>query len=203
MSRGLRIRLRWSDSVGGASVAPLKILLAEDSIPNQKVALPSILEGGGHSVVVAASGQEALEQLRIGTFDVVVLMDVQMPEMDGFEATAQCQMKKGRGQHQAIIALTARALQDRGIWRRGWTSYVTKPVRRAELGQVLSRVVRRSGLQGSLGTAIARKEFGEISRRPELAGRCRAASRSGRPADADERRLERFAGHRWLGVKVD
>ena len=156
-----------SDPEAGSNIVPLRILLVEDSLPNQKVAL-AILEGGGHSVVVAENGQEALRQLRGSKFDVV-LMDVQMPEMDGFEATARIRAdEEGTGQHQAIIAMTAHALQgDREkCLAAGMDDYVTKPVRRAELSAVLSRVAGRSGLQEVTANGD-RERSGDVSRQGE------------------------------------
>ncbi|MBI1312628.1 response regulator [bacterium] len=138
------------DAVPG--VAPLRILLVEDSLPNRKVAL-ALLAGGSHSVTVAVNGREALERLEENVFDVV-LMDVQMPEMDGFEATARIRAaEEGTDRHQPIIAMTAHALQgDREkCLAAGMDDYVTKPVRRGELYQVLARVTGRSGLRERVG----------------------------------------------------
>ena len=135
---------------------PLRVLLVEDSLPNQKVAL-AILAGGKHSVTVAENGREALQYLDGGDFDVV-LMDVQMPEMDGFEATARIRANEVEtGRHQPIIAMTAHALQgDREkCLAAGMDDYVTKPVRRAELSQVLSRVIGRSELRELAANGIS------------------------------------------------
>jgi two-component system sensor histidine kinase/response regulator len=129
-------------------VLPLRVLLVEDSLPNQKVAL-AILGGGGHAVTVAENGREALEYLASAEFDVV-LMDVQMPEMDGFEATARIRASEAEtGRHQPIIAMTAHALQgDREkCLAAGMDDYITKPVRRVELSQVLARVIQWAGLR--------------------------------------------------------
>jgi two-component system sensor histidine kinase/response regulator len=144
------------DAAEEPEINPLRILLAEDSLPNQKVAL-AILESGGHAVVVSGNGREALRLLREGEFDVV-LMDVQMPEMDGFEATARIRAdEEATGRHQPIIAMTAHALQgDREkCLAAGMDDYVTKPVRRGELYEVLSRVAGRPDLREP-GTASSR-----------------------------------------------
>ena len=87
----------------------LRILLAEDGLVNQKVAV-DLLEQRGHRVTVANNGQEAVAAFESATFDVV-LMDVQMPAMDGFEATALIRAhEKASGGHTPIIAMTAHAM---------------------------------------------------------------------------------------------
>ncbi|MCM2369373.1 response regulator [Aporhodopirellula aestuarii] len=121
---------------------PLRILLAEDSVANQKVAL-AILNERGHTVVTAGNGRHAIELLDAQDFDVV-LMDVQMPEMDGLQATAEIRRsEEGTGHHQQIIAMTAEAMMgDREkCLAAGMDDYVTKPVRKTELFAALQRVV--------------------------------------------------------------
>jgi len=112
----------------------LRILLAEDNVVNQKLAA-RFIEKRGHAVMVVGSGREALAALETGSFDAI-LMDVQMPEMDGFEATAAIRNKeKTTGQHIPIIAMTAYAM--RGDRERclaaGMDSYISKPIRPEEL----------------------------------------------------------------------
>ena len=113
-----------------AAVRPLRILLAEDGLVNQQVAL-GFLEMRGHTVVIANNGKEALAALDKESFDVV-LMDVQMPEMDGLQATAaiRCQ-EKDTGAHVPIIAMTAYAMKgDRErCLEAGMDDYVSKPIR--------------------------------------------------------------------------
>jgi two-component system, sensor histidine kinase and response regulator len=117
-----------------ASGRPMHILLAEDNIVNQKVVC-RLLEKQGHHVEIAANGREALESLIRGHFDVV-LMDVQMPEMDGLEATAAIRKREQRsGGHVPIIALTAHALKadhDRCL-AAGMDGYLSKPIRPDDL----------------------------------------------------------------------
>jgi signal transduction histidine kinase/DNA-binding response OmpR family regulator len=115
-----------------------RILLAEDNPINQRLAL-RILEKAGYSVVVATNGREALEVLETQTFDAV-LMDVQMPEMDGFTATATIrEREKLSGKHLPIVALTAHAMT--GYRERclaaGMDAYLSKPVRAEEIFAIL------------------------------------------------------------------
>ena len=118
----------------------LRILLVEDNNVNQVFAL-RLLQKAGHTVALAGNGREALTALDRELFDVV-LMDVQMPEMDGFEATAAIREKeKGSGNHLPIIAMTAHAMvgdKERCL-AAGMDDYITKPIRRQELADVLKR----------------------------------------------------------------
>ncbi len=116
------------------AVESLRILLAEDGVINQQVAV-RLLEDRGHSVVVVNNGRAAVEQVAAQSFDVV-LMDVQMPKMDGLEATAAIrQTETPTGGHIPIIAMTAHAMKgdrDRFL-AAGMDGYVAKPVRPHEL----------------------------------------------------------------------
>ena len=121
------------------------ILLAEDNLINQKLAV-RILENRGHKVTVAGNGREALEALAKGRFDVV-LMDVQMPEMDGFQATAAIRAgEKGRA-HLPIVAMTAHAMAgDREkCLLAGMDDYVAKPLKPVDLFLTLERAVEKAG----------------------------------------------------------
>jgi signal transduction histidine kinase/CheY-like chemotaxis protein/ligand-binding sensor domain-containing protein len=117
----------------------LRILLAEDNAINQRLAL-RLLEKCGHQVAVTTNGREALAALDTGDFDVV-LMDIQMPEMDGFEATAAIRSKeRAVGKHLPIIAMTAHAMtgdRERCIGA-GMDGYIAKPIRPQELFQAIS-----------------------------------------------------------------
>ncbi|MBI4515067.1 MAG: response regulator [Deltaproteobacteria bacterium] len=120
---------------------PLRILLAEDNIVNQKLVV-RLLEKRGHTVVVANDGREALSALGDAHFDLV-LMDVQMPEMDGFEATqAIRQQEVITGKHQPIIAMTAHAMKgDEGrCLAAGMDGYLPKPVNPQQLFDALQLV---------------------------------------------------------------
>ncbi len=115
------------------------ILLAEDNLVNQRLAL-RLLEKHGHTVVVANNGREAVEALDRESFDVV-LMDVQMPIMDGFEATALIRDKeRGKSEHTRIIAVTAYAMNgDRErCLAAGMDGYICKPIEPNKLREVLS-----------------------------------------------------------------
>jgi signal transduction histidine kinase/CheY-like chemotaxis protein len=122
----------------------LEILLAEDNAVNQKVAT-RLLQREGHCVTVVEDGRAVLEALRERTFDLI-LMDVQMPGMDGLEATlAIRQSEKFSGNHIPIIALTAHAMsQDRErCLNAGMDAYLTKPIRAAALSEELRRLRTR------------------------------------------------------------
>jgi two-component system, sensor histidine kinase and response regulator len=122
----------------------LRVLLAEDNLVNQRLAV-RLLEKRGHRVVVASNGREALEALEKDSFDLV-FMDVQMPEMDGLEATAAIRERETRsGLHQPIIALTAHAMKgDREkCLAGGMDGYLTKPIRPQELDDILEDYLAR------------------------------------------------------------
>ncbi len=122
----------------------LKVLLAEDNAVNQRLAV-RMLEKRGHRVAVAANGIEALQALEKESFDLV-FMDVQMPEMDGLEATAAIREKeKHNGFRQPIIALTAHAMKgDREKYLDGgMDGYLSKPIRPQELDEILEDYLRR------------------------------------------------------------
>ena len=124
--------------------ACLRVLLAEDNLVNQRLAV-RLLEKRGHRIVVASTGLEALQALDKESFDLV-LMDVQMPEMDGLEATAAIREKeKGSGLHQAVVALTAHAMKgDREkCLAAGMDGYLTKPIRPQELDELLETYAAR------------------------------------------------------------
>jgi CheY-like chemotaxis protein len=119
---------------------PLKILLAEDNLFNQKLAL-HLLKQMGYQPDLATNGLEAVQSLENRPYDVI-LMDVQMPEMDGLEASRQICARWGREQRPHIIAMTANAMQgDREMClEAGMDDYLSKPIRIAELAAALERV---------------------------------------------------------------
>ena len=173
---------------GARTPAPLqrlRLLLAEDNLINQKL-MRRLLEKSGHEVTLVRTGRAALDALAQAPFDMV-LMDVQMPEMDGFEATAAIRAREQEtGAHIPLIATTAHAM--RGYRERclaaGFDGYVSKPIQFKELFDTIDR--------------LAPVETG-VKRRTPLPG--------GRPTDAavesgtgfDERvALERTGGDREL-----
>ena len=120
----------------------LSILLAEDNRVNQRLAV-RLLETRGHRVVVADNGRLAVAALDAQAFDLV-LMDVQMPEMDGFEATAAIRVReRDRGGRIPIIAMTAHAMKgDRErCLQSGMDEYIAKPIQAAELCELIERVL--------------------------------------------------------------
>ena len=110
-------------------VRSMRVLVAEDNVVNQRVA-SGLLRKRGHDVTVVGDGRAAVEAIAEGRFDVV-LMDVQMPEMDGFEATAAIRAReKTTGEHLRIVAMTAHAMtgdRDRCL-RAGMDGYISKPL---------------------------------------------------------------------------
>jgi hypothetical protein len=106
----------------------LRILLAEDNMVNQRVAM-TMLSKMGHRITLATNGLEALEQWRQNDFDLI-LMDVQMPEMTGLQATAQIRREEAIGAHVTIVAMTASAMsedRDRCL-AAGMDDFISKPV---------------------------------------------------------------------------
>ena len=120
----------------------MRILLAEDNPINQMVA-SKLLEKRGHSVVAASSGQEAIDRFQREPIDLV-LMDVQMPEMDGFQTTAAIRaLERATGKHVPIIAMTAHAMKgdEERCLNAGMDGYLAKPIR----PQAMYELVERSG----------------------------------------------------------
>jgi len=123
---------------------PLNILVAEDNTVNQRLA-QRMLEKAGHRVEIAANGEEAVKKWQTGQFDVI-LMDIQMPVMDGYEATRKIrEMEVNSGKHTPIIALSANAMKahrEKGL-TAGMDGYVTKPIKISELSGEMNRVLSK------------------------------------------------------------
>jgi PAS domain S-box-containing protein len=131
-------RFSLGDAREGSDI--LRVLVAEDNPVNQRL-IVRLLEKRGHRVVLADNGCQALAALEKERFDLV-LMDLQMPEMDGFEATNAIRMKeKSSGAHQTIFALTAHAMKGdpEKCLAQGMDGYLSKPIRPQELDEVLAR----------------------------------------------------------------
>ena len=128
---------------GMAARHPLRILLAEDNVVNQKLAL-RFLEQMGYRADVASNGLEAVESVERQAYDVV-LMDVQMPEMDGLEASRRICSRWKPGARPRIVAMTANAMQgDREMClAAGMDDYLTKPIRVERLVEALNGVTAR------------------------------------------------------------
>ena len=132
------------EAVAGPHPA-LRILLVEDSPVNQKLA-NAVLQKAGHQVTIANHGREAVEIWQANTFDVI-LMDIQMPEMDGYEATQAIRdHERTRGGHVPIIAMTAHALKgDRQrCLEAGMDEYVSKPIHAKRLLETIQAVLEQA-----------------------------------------------------------
>jgi CheY-like chemotaxis protein len=133
----------------------LRVLVAEDNIVNQKYIL-NVLEQEGYSAAVVGNGREALAALEREHFDLV-LMDLQMPDMDGFEATSSIRARERfTGTRIPIVAVTAHAMsgdRDKSL-AAGMDAYIAKPIRRADLLEAIVRLTSasRSGVGGPDGS---------------------------------------------------
>ncbi len=125
-----------------SALRPLTILVAEDNFVNRRVA-ETILSKRGHAVRLAETGRQAVELFREGTFDLI-LMDIEMPEMDGLEATAAIRaLEAGSERRTPIVALTAYAMagDEERFLGAGMDGYVTKPMDSNHLWEVIGRVL--------------------------------------------------------------
>jgi CheY-like chemotaxis protein len=120
----------------------LQILLVEDNVINQRVA-QTMLQRFGHSVTIASNGLEAIDRFAAADYDLI-LMDVQMPEMGGYEAT-EIIRRSVRGRDALIIAMTANAMQgDRErCLQVGMNDYVSKPIKMDQLSRLLDSIPER------------------------------------------------------------
>jgi two-component system sensor histidine kinase/response regulator len=200
-------------------ITSLNILLTEDGLVNQKVAV-NLLEQRGHRVTVANNGQEALTAIEQDSFDVI-LMDVQMPTMDGFEATGLIRQKEQvSGDHIPIIAMTAHAMKgDRErCLASGMDGYIPKPIRAKDLYKAVETItatIRDSHRDGretidrdyllaqSGGSAETLKEIVELFavECPKLMARIRSAITEGNASELQRAAHTLKGSIQFFGVK--
>ena len=160
----------------------LRFLLAEDNVINQRLML-RLLDKVGHAVTVVRNGRAALDALATGGYDMV-LMDIQMPEMDGFEVAAVIrERERETGKHLPLVALTAHAMRgDRErCLQAGFDGYVSKPIRFQDLFDTIDRLAPTAATSS-----------------PRRADRRRCARRHRHPRSRSERRR---AGAADAGVR--
>ena len=119
----------------------LNVLVAEDSLLNQRFAV-RLLERAGHAVTLAANGLEALEALQHNDFDLV-LMDVEMPEMDGLRATQAIRAQEHGGARIPIVAVTATG-DAQACLRAGMDDWLPKPLSISRLNQTIEKVIGKT-----------------------------------------------------------
>ncbi|WP_414388825.1 GAF domain-containing protein [Synechococcus sp. R6-6] len=169
----------------------LRILLAEDNPVNQKVALRQ-LESLGYKADVVANGQEVLDLLQKVSYDLI-LMDCQMPVMDGYEATRRLRQQERRSGHRTVvIAITANAMQEdrERCLQAGMDDYLSKPVLKEDLERVLnhwSQVIAQSAAGSSNGSASEAAS-------PSSPGRDRDPSSPTLPYPIDSAYLDQVSG---------
>jgi CheY-like chemotaxis protein/nitrogen-specific signal transduction histidine kinase/HPt (histidine-containing phosphotransfer) domain-containing protein len=154
--------------VEARSHARARILLAEDNEVNQRIAV-KILERMGCRVDVAANGLKALEALAASHYDLV-LMDCQMPQLDGYEATRQLREREGAGRRTPVLAMTANALagdRERCI-EAGMDGYLTKPIRPDELAAAVSEWLPRAEVDLGDSTSDRADADGPLASSPEV-----------------------------------
>jgi PAS domain S-box-containing protein len=158
-AREIQSALATSTSPIPQAASSLRILIAEDNLINRSVAV-GILEKQGHSLVHANNGREAVAALERETFDLV-LMDVQMPDMDGLEATRRIrQLERATGHHTRIVAMTAHSMagdRERCI-ASGMDDYVSKPLRKEDLLRALNGTKREAEPEERTGKVVHSRE---------------------------------------------
>ncbi len=172
-----RHSLRETTSERAAPSRNLHVLLAEDNVVNQKVAT-KILGTWGHSVVVASNGREAVDACEKDHFDLI-LMDIQMPELDGMEATQLLREKEKDGRRRLpIVAMTAHAMKGdmEKCLAAGMDGYVSKPINRDELFSVIETLTKGGNEEKGTSPVRSREkttpasEVFELSKALEMAG---------------------------------
>jgi len=183
-------------------IQPRRILLVEDNEINRRVAI-GLLHARGHQVVVAENGLVAVNMLAEQEFDVV-LMDMQMPVMDGYEATAAIRNREQQsGGHTPIIAMTAEALKgDRErCLESGMDDYVAKPIAAADMYRAVERFPALS--LASVGRLLTATGHGSSQTEPasELPDRVNPGTSLHLPSQADPAGIEALPKIDWKGVK--
>ncbi|MDB5602234.1 MAG: domain S-box protein [Xanthobacteraceae bacterium] len=169
-------RKRTKRAAGGRGA---RILIAEDNIVNQQVAV-GILATLGYQADVVANGREAVEAAGLVPY-AAILMDCQMPEMDGFEAAQEIRRREGTGRHIPIIALTADILKEARAkcLAAGMDDYITKPLKMEELGAALDRWLPSAAAPKSQIIAADRQPEGAVDR--QVLDSLRDVERAGAP----------------------
>jgi CheY-like chemotaxis protein len=146
-----------------ATSVKLHILLAEDNVINQRLAT-RLLEKEGHSVTIVNDGRQAVAALERESFDLI-LMDVQMPEMNGYEATAAVRRKeRSTGAHILIVAMTAHAMtgdRDRCL-EAGMDGYVSKPIKSSQLTRAIDDLTSLTREAGQLGPPLSGRSLASV-----------------------------------------
>ena len=169
---GASLSLDDSAPKTGRPAYPLRVLLVEDNQTNRKLA-EVILEKRGHSVVAAVNGEEALRKIAAEHFDVII-MDVQMPVMDGITATAAIRaLEKTTGRNTPIVAMTAHAMKgDRERFlAAGMTGYISKPIEKNELLETIESLAGGNMDRVVVGTYSAGAQGGPPMNRDEALAR--------------------------------
>jgi two-component system, sensor histidine kinase and response regulator len=162
-----RIDAPTAASVDAALSLPRRVLVVEDNLVNQQVA-NAMLRSLGMQVTLASNGQQAVELVQSCDFDLV-LMDCQMPVMDGFQATAAIrQLPLGRGKHLPIVAVTANALQgdEQNCLDAGMNDFLPKPFKLAQLRALLARWLPPTGEASSVNPAPKSTDIRDASVAP-------------------------------------
>ena len=169
----------------------VRLLLVEDNPTNQQL-MQFILGKAGYGVEVAGNGLEAVQKVSATEYDVI-LMDCQMPEMDGFEATRRIRSMESEGAHVPILAMTANVMQGyrERCFEAGMDDYISKPIQPkkmlAWLEAWLQRAMPASGRWNELQTAVAELEAQEANEASEVP----EASAAPQPSDADSASTDR------------
>ena len=131
------MNLLEDDQNNSEKIPPLKVLVADDDLLNQRM-MQVLLKHEGHSVDVVSNGLEAFDAVKFQKFDIV-LMDLQMPVMDGIEASLRIREWENGGQHTFIVALTAGYLPEEGqrLFEAGIDNYLPKPFEMEHLQRML------------------------------------------------------------------